>query len=77
MAHITDQLGFTKVYTSPYSPCSNSVVERSHNFLINSIRKIRCNYETDSDHLGHIAMMTYNIFPKTTTGESPFFLMYG
>ena len=36
MAYIADQLGFTKVYTSPYSPCSNSVSERCHNFLKNS-----------------------------------------
>ena len=77
MAYIADQLGFTKVYTLPYLPHSNSVIERCHNFLKNSIRKMRCNYETDWDHLAHIAVMAYNIFPHTTTGESPFFLMYG
>ena len=32
MAYIADQLGFTKVYTSPYSPCLNSVIERYHSF---------------------------------------------
>ena len=37
---------------------------------------MRCNYETDWDQLAHCAMMAYNIFPPTTTGESPFFLMY-
>ena len=77
MAYITGQLGFTKVYTSPYSPHSNSVVERFHSFLKNSIRKMRCNHETDWDLLAHIAMMVYNIFPHTAAGESPFFLMYG
>ena len=77
MAYIADQLWFTEVYTSPYSPCSNSVIERCHNFLKNPIRKMRCNYKTDWDHLAHIALMTYNIFPHTATGESPFFLMYG
>ena len=77
MAYITDQLGFTKVYTSPYSPHYNSVVERCHSFLKNSIRKMRCNYKTDWDHVAHIAVMAYNIFPHTTTGESAFFLMYG
>ena len=44
MAYIADQLGFNKVYTSPYLPCSNSVIERCHNFLKNSIRELRCNY---------------------------------
>ena len=36
-----------------------------------------CNYETDWDHLDHIAVMAYNIFPHIATGESLFFLMYG
>ena len=76
MANIADQLGFTTFYTSPYSPCWNSVIERCHNFLKNSISKMRCNYETDWDHLAHIAVMAYNIFPHKATGESPFFLMY-
>ena len=76
MACIADQLGFTEVYTSPYSPHLNSVIERCHNFLKNSIRKLRCNHETDSDQLAHIAVMAYNVFPRTATGESPFFLMY-
>ena len=49
MAYIAYQLGFTKVYTSPYSPCLNSVIERYHNFLKNSIRKLRCNHETGWD----------------------------
>ena len=76
MAYIADQLGFSKVYTSPYSPHSNSVIERCHSFLQNSNRKMRCNYKTDWDHLACIAIMVYNIFPHTATGESPFFLMY-
>ena len=44
MAYIADQLGFTKVYTAPYSPHLNSVIERCHNFLKNSIRKLRSNH---------------------------------
>ena len=76
MAYIADQLGFTKVYTSPYSPSLNSVIEICHNFLENSIRKMRCNHETDWDQLAHIALMVYNIFHHTAKGESPFFVMY-
>ena len=76
MAYIADQLGFTKAYTLPYSPHSNSAIDRCHNFLKNSIRKFICNHETDWDQLAHISVMAYNIFPHTATGESPFFLMY-
>ena len=76
MAYITDQLGSTKVYISPYSPCFNYVVEGCHSFLKNSIRKMSCNYETDWNCLVHIAVMAYSIFPHTATGESPFFVIY-
>ena len=62
LTYITDQIGFTEVYTSPYSPCLNSVIERCHNFLKNSIRKLRCNLERDLDQLAHNALIAYNIF---------------
>ena len=77
MAHITDQLGFTQVYTSPDSPCSNSVIERCCNFLGSSVGKLRCSYEIDWDQLAHITVMAYDICPHTPTGGGPFFLMYG
>ena len=76
MSYIADQLGFTKVYTSPYSPKSNSIIERCHSFLKNSIRKMRCNHDAEWDELIYIAKMAYNIFPHSAAGESPFFLMY-
>ena len=55
MSYIADQLGFTKGYTSPYSPKSNSVIERYHSFLKISIRKMRCNHDAEWDELIHIA----------------------
>ena len=77
MFYIADQLGFTKVYTSPYSPKSNSIIKRCHSFLKNSIRKMRCNHDAEWDELIHIARMAYNIFPHSAAGETMFFLMYG
>ena len=32
MVYVADQLGFIKVYTSPYSPPSHSVVEKCQSF---------------------------------------------
>ena len=77
MSYIAEQLSFTKVYASPYSPKSNSIIERCHSLLKNSIRKMRCNHGVEWDELVHIAKMAYNIFPHSAAGESPFFLMYG
>ena len=33
MSYITEQLGFTKVFMSPYFPKSNSIIKRCHSFL--------------------------------------------
>ena len=73
MSYIAEQLGFTKVYTSPYSPKSNSIIERCQIFLKNSIRKMGCNHAAEWDALVHIAKMAIAIQLQ----ESPFFLMYG
>ena len=77
MSYIADQLSFTKVYTSPYSPKSNGVIDRCHSFLNNSIKKMRCYYDAEWDEPIHKAKMAYNIFPHSAAGEHPFFLMYG
>ena len=63
MSYIADQLDFTKVYTSPSLPKSNSIIERCHSFLKNSIRKMRCNHDAEWDELTHIAKIAYIYFP--------------
>ena len=40
MHQLASELGFTKVFTSPYTPTGNSVIERAHQFLKCSISKI-------------------------------------
>ena len=37
---LANELGFTKVYTSPYHPTGNSVIERTHSFLKASLQKL-------------------------------------
>ena len=76
MSYIAEQLGFTKVYASPYSPKANSLIRKCHSCLKNSIRKMRCNHDAKWGELIHIAKMAYNLFPHSAAGESPFFLMY-
>ena len=77
MSYIADQLGCTKVYTSPYSPKSNGIIDRCHSFLKNLIRKMRCHHDAEWDKLVHIAKIAYNIFPHSAAGEGLLFLMYG
>ena len=37
---LAKELGFTKVYTSSYTPTGNSVIERTHSFPKTSLQKI-------------------------------------
>ena len=48
-------IGFIKVYTSPYTPTGNSVIERAHSFLKTSLWKIINNHNTDWNSIAHIA----------------------
>ena len=69
--------GFTKICTSPYIPTGNSIIEHTQSFLKASIRKCICNHQVDWDETVHIATMAYNVFPHSSSGESPFYLMFG
>ena len=39
-------------------------------------KKTVCNHQIDWDETVHIAAMAYNIFPHSSAGESPFYLMF-
>ena len=68
---LAKESGFIKVNTSPYTPTGNSIIERTHSFLKASLRKIIYNHNTDWDDIAHIAAMAYNVFPNSSSGESP------
>ena len=68
---------FTKVYTSHYTLTGNSVIERTHSFLKASLRKIICNHYTDWDNIANIAAIAYNVFLHSSSGEAPFYLIFG
>ena len=44
---LTNELGFIKVYTLPYMPTANSLIEQTYAFLNTSLRKPICNYNID------------------------------
>ena len=80
MHQLTSELGFTKVFTSPYTPTCNSVIERTHQFQKRSISKIINDIinekQVEWDMVCHIATMAFNVFPPRIDQESPFFLMF-
>ena len=70
-------MGFIKVYTSPFTPTDNSIIEWTHAFLKASIRKLICNHQIDLDDVVYITTMTYKLFPHSPAGKPPFYLMFG
>ena len=74
---LANELGFTKVYNSHYSPTGNLVIERMHSLLKASLQKIISNCATDLDSIAHISAMAYNVFPHSSTTEAHFYLMFG
>ena len=74
---LANELGFIKVYTSPYTPTGNSVVEWTHAFLKASPGKLICNHNIHWDEIAHIATMAYNVFLHSSAREAPFYSVFG
>ena len=70
------ELGYFKVYTSPHTPSGNLVIEHKYPFLKASLWKLICNHNTDWDELIHVTTMAYNVFPYSSVGDAPFYLMF-
>ena len=74
---LAKELSFNKVYTSPYTPTGNSIIEWTHSFLKAYIRKLICNHQIDWNETVNIATITYHTFQHSSARESLFYLMFG
>ena len=70
---LAKELGFIKVYTSPYAPTDNSGIKQTHASVKASLRKLICNHNIDWDEIAHITTIAYNLFPHSSAGEAPFY----
>jgi transposase InsO family protein len=70
-------LKIEKIQTTAYHPESNGALERSHRTLAEYLRHYINEDQTNWDEWLPYAMFTYNTTPHTTTGFTPFELVYG
>ena len=54
MKEQANELGFIKVYMSPYRPQANSVLKRSHGFVKQSLTRMVANHQVEWDSVHHI-----------------------
>ena len=70
-------LGVKKLWTTPYHPQTNGLVERSHQTIMRMIRKL--DKDKKANWPGHLAeiVQAYNATHSTVTGYSAHYLMFG
>ena len=74
---VTKDLGIERIFTAPYHPQSNGKLETFHKFLKPTLKKMCADDQDNWDHYVEQVLGTYRGVPNLTTGESPFFLVYG
>ena len=63
--------------TTPYNPKANGLTERANEIVGKVLNKMVSAHKTDWDRKLQSAVHAYNTSEKTTTGKSPFFLVFG
>ena len=70
-------LGIQQLWTTPYHPQTNGLVERSHQMIMHIIEKLREDKKANwPSHLAEKAH-AYNASQSAVTGYSPHYLMFG
>lgn len=76
MKSIYEYFGIRKLSTTPYHPEGNGLVERFNRTLTEMISHYTQD-QRDWDEIVPYVIFAYRNAPQESTGESPFFLMYG
>ena len=74
---LCNHYGITKSRTSPYNPGGNGVCERFNRSLHNLLRVLSAEQKRRWPDFIQELVFCYNATPHATTGQSPYFLLFG
>ena len=77
VAEVCKVLGIRKTRTTPYHPQSDGMVERFNRTLLSMLATAVEDHPSDWEEILAKMCMAYNTSVQSTTGFTPFFLMYG
>ena len=77
MTELTDQLGLRHDSSTPYYPQANGMVEAINKFLVTMIKRIIGIHKLNWHSMLFLALWAYRTLVKTSTGFTPFQLVYG
>jgi hypothetical protein len=77
MTELTDQLGLRHDSSTPYYPQANGLVESINKVLVVMIRRIIGIHRSNWHNMLFSALWAYRTSVKTSTGFTPFQLVYG
>ena len=74
---VTKDLDIERIFSAPYHPQSNGKLETFHKFLKPTLKRMCAEDQDNWDDYIEQVLGTYRGVQNLTTGESPFFLVYG
>ena len=77
MNTILAQLGIKQIFSNPYMPQGNSLIENEHNFLKRTLTKFVSSSHAEWDVILQFACHCFNTTPTADDLESQFFLVHG
>jgi len=77
MQDVCNILKTRKVFTTPFHPQCDGVVERYNKTLINQLSRLAYNEPDEWEKFLPFALFAYRATPHDTTKETPFFLVHG
>ena len=77
VADLTGRYNVKHRKTTPYNPKANGLTERANGIVCKILTKVVAAHKTDWDQKLCSAVYAYNTAFKSTTGKSPYFLVFG